>query len=69
MKILEITDSFNLHRESIFIPLATEETGNLTVQHDGWLRIVCPDAGSFEEWLIDLRKRLERMGLSKVGER
>jgi hypothetical protein len=66
MKILELTDSFNLNRESIFIPLATEKTGSVTLQPDERLRIVCPNAGSFEEWLTELRKRLGRMDLSKV---
>ena len=43
LRILEITDSFNLHRESIFIPLKTEENGSITILPDGRLRIVCPE--------------------------
>ena len=66
MKVLEITDSFNLHRESVFIPLATEETGSVTLQSDGRLRIVCPGTGLFEEWLVELRRQLEKIDLSRL---
>ncbi len=66
LRILEITDSFNLHRESIFIPLKTEENGSITILPDGHLRIVCPEAGQFAAWLVELRVELERIDLSKV---
>ena len=66
LKILEITDSFNLQRESIFIPLKTEENGSITILPDGRLRIVCPETGQFAAWLLQLRGELERMDLSKV---
>ena len=66
LKILEITDSFNLHREAIFIPLKTEHRGSATILPDGRLRIVCPETGQFEDWLKQLRKELERIDLSKV---
>jgi hypothetical protein len=66
LKILELTDSFNLHRESVFIPLATEEKGSVTVLPDGRLRIVCPRDMSLQTWLEELRALLEKMDLSKV---
>jgi hypothetical protein len=66
MKILEVTDSLNLHRESVFIPLATEKTSSVTVQPDGRLRIACPGTGSFEEWLVELRRQLEKIDLSRL---
>ncbi len=66
LKILELTDSFNLHREAVYIPLATEENGSVTVLPDGRLRIICPRTESFEAWLSELRTRLENMNLSKV---
>ncbi|MGD0175246.1 MAG: hypothetical protein ABSC50_00270 [Candidatus Bathyarchaeia archaeon] len=66
LRILEITDSFNLHRESIFIPLRTEENGSIMILPDGRLRIVCPEAGQFAAWLVELRGELERIDLSKV---
>ncbi len=66
LKILELTDSLNLHREAIYIPLATEESGSVTVLPDGRLRIECPRTESFEAWLSELRTRLENMDLTKV---
>lgn len=66
LQILKITDSFNVHREAIFIPLATDESGSVTVLPDGRLKIICPGTGSFEEWLRELRVRLEKMDLSKI---
>lgn len=66
LKILDITDSFNLHREAIFVPLKTEHDGSATILPDGRLRIVCPETGQFEAWLKQLRNELERMDLSKV---
>ena len=66
LKILELTDSFNLHREAVYIPLALEENGSVTVLPDGRLRVVSPRTGSFEAWLNDLRSRLENMDLPNV---
>lgn len=65
LKILEITDSFNLHRESIFIPLRTEEKWSVAILPDGRLRIVCPTE-HFTTWLEELRGELQRIDLSKV---
>jgi hypothetical protein len=67
LKILELTDSLNLHREAVFIPLSTEEHGSVTVLPDGRLRIICPNAGSFDEWLTELRGRLEKMDPSRIS--
>jgi hypothetical protein len=66
LRILELTDLFNLHREAIFIPLVTEEIGSVTVLPDGHLRIVCPNKIPFDEWLNELRARLERLDLSTI---
>ena len=66
LKILELTDSFNLHRESVFIPLGREENGSVTLLPDGRVRIVWPRAEPFEAWLAELRDRLKKMDLSKV---
>jgi len=59
LKILELTDLFNIHRESVFIPLTTSGNGDLSILPDGRLKIVCPSTGSFDGWLKDLRTRLE----------
>jgi hypothetical protein len=65
LKVLEITDSLNLHRESVLIPLKTEENGNITILPDGRLQIVCPRE-HFIPWLERLRGELHRIDLSKI---
>lgn len=65
LKILEITDAFNLHRESVFIPLKTEEKGSITILPDGRLRITCPTE-HFTVWIEELLGELQRIDLSKV---
>lgn len=64
MRILEVTDSFNISRESVTIPLVTEERGSITILPDGRLRIVCPGDSDLEEWVKELRDRLGTMDLS-----
>lgn len=66
LRILELTDAFNLHREAILIPLKTEANGNITVLPDGRLKIVCPKTTEFEMWLGELRAHLSKMDLSNV---
>jgi hypothetical protein len=66
IKILEITDSFNIHRESVIIPLKTEDQGSLNLLPDGKLRITCPTNGSFDRWLEEIREQLRTMDLSKL---
>ena len=66
IKILEITDSFNIHRESVIIPLKTEGQGSLNLLPDGKLHIICPTNGSFDRWLEEIREQLRTMDLSKL---
>lgn len=61
MKILEVTDSFNMHREKVLIPLQTEEQGTVTLQSDGRIRITCPNDGVSESWLKELRNSLDKI--------
>ncbi len=67
LRILELTDTFGIHTEAVTIPLATEETGSIKILPGGHLRIACPNNVALEEWLSDLRARLEEMDLSKVA--
>jgi len=68
MKILEITDSLNLHRESVMIPLSTEVEGSVTILADRRVRIVVPSNKPFEEWLTELRAQLAKMNLPTTHE-
>lgn len=66
LRILELTDLFNLHRESVFIPLKVEEEGSVTILPDGRLRIICPKSESFDNWLEQVPSQLEKLDLSKI---
>jgi hypothetical protein len=66
MKILELTDSFNLHRETVMIPLALGDEDSVTFLPDKRLRIVVPKNRPFEDWLTDLRAQLVKMNLSTI---
>ena len=65
LRILELTDSLNIHREAVIIPLNAEKEGDLTLLPDGRLRIHCPET-RFEEWLIEIRGQLEKIDLSRI---
>ena len=68
LKILELTDSLNLHRETILIPLATEDEGSVTILADRHVRIIVPSNKQFEDWLIELRVQLAKMNLPTTHE-
>ncbi|HXZ90595.1 MAG TPA: hypothetical protein VEG61_05995 [Candidatus Dormibacteraeota bacterium] len=66
MKILELTDSFNLHREAVVIPLGTEDEGSLMALPDQRLRITVPRNKPFDEWLLELRGKLAKLDLLTI---
>ena len=66
MKILELTDSFGLHREAVVIPLATNDRDDIAFLSDHRLRITVPRTRPFDEWLVELRSRLTNMDLSPL---
>jgi len=66
LRVLELTDSFNIHREAVVVPLLTEEKGSVRLLPDGKLRIACPNTLEFDEWVSDLRGQLQKMDLSKL---
>ena len=68
LKILELTDSLNLHRETILIPLSTEAEGSVTILADRRVRIVVPSNKLFEDWLTELRAQLAKMNLPATHE-
>ncbi len=69
LRILELTDSFNLNREAVVIPLVTEKNGSVSILTDGRLRIVCPSGTPFDDWLRQLRREMEKIDLSKITTR
>lgn len=66
LRILEVTDSLNLNREAIHIPLSTSNDGEVTLLPDGRLKIVASSKMPFEEWLTRLRIQLTQMDLSRL---
>jgi hypothetical protein len=66
MKILEVTDSFNLHREAVVIPLRTEDKSGIASLSDQRLRITVPSNRPFDEWLVELRDQLTKIDLSNI---
>jgi hypothetical protein len=68
LKILELTDSFNMHRERILIPLSTEDEGSVTILADRRVRIIVPSNKPFEDWLTELRAQLAKMDLRTTHE-
>ena len=66
LKVLQLTDSMNLHRESIYIPLTTATKGTIDILPDGRLKITCPNEESFDAWVSELQARLKQMDLSSV---
>ena len=68
LKILELTDSTGIHRESVTIPLTAEKEGRVWILPDGKLRIVCPEQ-QFDKWLVELRSQIERIDLSRISKR
>ena len=67
LKILAVTDSCNIHRESIVIPLTTARKGTVDFLSDGRLRITCPTEEQFDAWLIELRDILMKIDNSKFN--
>ena len=66
MKILELTDSLNLHREAVVIPLLRRNDGGITVLSDQRLQITVPRDRAFDQWLVELRGKLANMDLSTI---
>ena len=66
VKILELTDSLNIHREAVTIPLSAEKEGSVTLLPDGRLRIVCSEDMGFDEWLRGLRVQLGKTDLTRL---
>jgi len=66
MKILELTDSLNLHREAVVIPLLRRNGGGIAVLSDQRLQITVPRDRAFDEWIVELRDKLANMDLSTI---
>lgn len=62
MLIYEVTDRFEIDRESISVPLEKEGTGDVVRLSDGGIEITVPATIATREWLPALQAELERLG-------
>lgn len=58
-RILEVTDSLDVNREWVEIPLSPERPGRVTRLPTGKLEIVVDADRPFDEWLGSLSKQIE----------
>jgi hypothetical protein len=68
-RIYRVTDSLDLHRDWVVVPLNTAEEGSEIMQPDGKLLIRAPGGPAFEPWLAGLRGRLEQLDLGRTPRR
>ena len=66
MKILELTDSLELHREAVVIPLLKRNGGGVAVLSDRRLQITVPSDRAFDEWIVELRDKLASIDLTSI---
>ncbi len=60
-RIFDVVDDLEISRESIQVPLLPEGDGAVRQLRSGKIEIVVPAAVPLEEWLPDLKRRLEAM--------
>lgn len=65
-RIYEVTDSLDLHRNWVAVPLRALPTGRETQLPDGRILIEAPHGEPFEPWLEGLRRRLESLDLRRT---
>jgi hypothetical protein len=65
-RILGVTDSLRIHRESVSVPLATRGEGSLRLTESSRVEIVAPATGDFDAWLEALPQKLASLDLARV---
>ncbi|GJL55779.1 MAG: hypothetical protein NPIRA02_29110 [Nitrospirales bacterium] len=58
-QILELTDSLNLSREWVEIPLSPESPGTVKKLPNGKLEVVVDADISFDEWFSTLKEKIQ----------
>lgn len=66
LRIQAVTDGLQLHRDWIIVPIDAQAEGREYQQPDGKVIIHAPVRGKFEEWIRDLRRRLQTLDLGRV---
>ncbi|MGH2543471.1 MAG: hypothetical protein ACRDIB_11760 [Ardenticatenaceae bacterium] len=66
MAIYEVTDRFDIDRESISVPLEKEGDGSVTRSINGIVEITVPATRPTREWLPILETQLKQLGFLLV---
>ena len=64
MAIYEVTDRFEIDRETISVPLEKSGDGSVTANEDGTIEIVAPASVPISDWQPTLEKDISELGFS-----
>jgi hypothetical protein len=65
-RVYRLTDSLDLHRDWVVVPLAAHPTGLERMLPDGKILIRPPAGPDFEPWFAGLRERLGTLDLARA---
>ncbi|MBV8881115.1 MAG: hypothetical protein JO332_14210 [Planctomycetaceae bacterium] len=65
-RIYAVTDALQLHRDWLVVPVDVRPEGREYQQPDGKIILHAPVREQFEDWLKDLRRRLQLLDLGRV---
>ena len=64
MAIYEVTDRFEIDRETISVPLEKTGDGSVTANEDGGIEIVAPASMAIKDWQPTLEDGIRGLGFS-----
>ena len=64
MAIYEVTDRFEIDRETISVPLEKADEWSVTANEDGSIEIVAPSVIPISDWQSTLENRIRQLGFS-----
>ena len=64
MVIYEVTDRFEIDRETISVPLEKAGDGSVTANEDGSIEIVAPESVPIRDWQPTLEEGIRGLGFS-----
>ena len=67
MAIYEVTDRFEIDRETISVPLEKIGDGSVTANEDGSIEIVAPASMPIRDWQPTLEENIRGLGFSPDG--
>ncbi len=65
MAIYEVTDRFEIDRETISVPLEKVGDGSVGANEDGSIEIVAPASMPIRNWQSTLEEHIRRLGFSQ----